>query len=160
MIVQLRRLIVTSPSNVAVSQDISTSPEAGIHFNKKSPGSLAGLGSLATAANPELDKLKSEGGLAVADSLGPARLYSEPAMGYGKGVAGVGDMYGAGDYSRLLSHAHHPAQPDYSKLLGGHMGAGQGLYHSFMQNSYMTSQLNMASHPHQAASLPNLPSSY
>ena len=38
------------------------------------------------------------------------------------------------------------------------MGSGPGLYHSFMQNPYMTGQLNMASH--QAASLPNLPSSY
>ena len=38
------------------------------------------------------------------------------------------------------------------------MGSGPGLYHSFMQNPYMTGQLNMATH--QAASLPNLPSSY
>ena len=147
--------MMASVDSLSSPQDVSTSPEAGqvLHFSKKSPG----MGQ----SPAELDKLKSEGGsLGVADSLGPARLYSEPAMGYGKGVAGVGEMYGAGDYSRLLSHAHHPAQPDYSKLLGGHMGAGQGLYHSFMQNSYMTSQLNMASHPHQAASLPNLPSSY
>ena len=49
---------------------------------------------------------------------------------------------------------------DYSKLMGSMgmgPGAGAGLYHSFMQNPYMTSQLNMG--PHQA-SLPNLPSSY
>lgn len=47
-----------------------------------------------------------------------------------------------------------PGQADYSKLLAG---GSQGLYHSFMQNSYMTSQLNMT--PHQSG-LPNLPSSY
>ena len=138
-------------------QDISTSPDAGgIHFNKKSPGT--GLGSLSgLAAASDLDKLKSEAG-----AQDTSRLYSDTAMGYGK-LAGPGvmadsaAMYGAGEYSRLMAGAG--AGPDYSKLMGSMaMGSGPGLYHSFMQNPYMTGQLNMASH--QAASLPNLPSSY
>ena len=128
-------------------QDVSTSPEAGqvLHFSKKSPG----MGQ----SPAELDKLKSEGG------VGGGGLYGDMS-GYGKLS---GDMYGGPDYSRLLGAglgggvAGVHGQADYSKLLAG---GSQGLYHSFMQNSYMTSQLNMASHPHQAASLPNLPSSY
>ena len=84
-------------------------------------------------------------------------------MGYGKLTSGTSmaesaAMYGAGDYSRLMAGAGAGAT-DYSKLMGSMaMGSGPGLYHSFMQNPYMTGQLNMASH--QAASLPNLPSSY
>ena len=125
-------------------QDASTSPD-GLHFSKKSPG-------ISMPPTPtDLDKLKSEGGLT------PSSLYTD--MGYGKLSS---EMYGAQDYSRLLSGGHGQ---DYSKLLGGGMGGqdyskllgggpgGQGLYHSFMQNSYMTSQLNMGSHGHQ----PNLP---
>ena len=133
--------------NLVIFQDISTSPD-GIHFNKKSPGSLTGMGTL-TGSGPgpgsDLDKLKSEGGLSGAG------LYPD----YGK--LSAGDMYSP-DYSRLLGAGMgHPGQ-DYSKLLGvgGGMG-GQNLYHSFMQNSYMTSQLNMN---HHQASLPNIPSSY
>jgi len=125
-------------------EDASTSPD-GLHFSKKSPG-------ISMPPTPtDLDKLKSEGGLT------PSSLYTD--MGYGKLSS---EMYGAQDYSRLLSGGHGQ---DYSKLLGGGMGGqdyskllgsapgGQGLYHSFMQNSYMTSQLNMGSHGHQ----PNLP---
>jgi len=131
----------------ADDEDITGSPDAppaagGIHFNKKSPGTvMPGL------HNTDLtDKLKSEG----------ASLYSDAAMGYSK--LSPGDMYSAGDYSRLLGAA--PGAPDYTKLLGVGGGMNQaGLYHSFMQNSYMTSQLNMAPH-HQPSSLPNLPSSY
>ena len=120
-------------------QDVSTSPEAGqvLHFSKKSPG----MGQ----SPADLDKLKSEGGLS-----GPG-LYGD-MTGYSKLS---GDMYGGTDYSRLLGGmpgVH--GQADYSKLLAG---GGQGLYHSFMQNSYMTSQLNMN---HHQASLPNIPSSY
>ena len=121
-------------------QDVSTSPE-GLHYPKKSPG----LGQ----SPADLDKLKSEGGL-----TGPS-LYSD--MSYSKlsgDMVGVG--YGGPDYSRLLG-AGVPGvagQADYSKLL---TGGSQGLYHSFMQNSYMTSQLNMTSHQ---AGLPNLPTSY
>ena len=126
-------------------QDVSTSPE-GLHYPKKSPG----LGQ----SPADLDKLKSEGGL-----TGPS-LYSD--MSYSKlsgDMVGVG--YGGPDYSRLLGAGLGgggvpgvPGQADYSKLL---TGGSQGLYHSFMQNSYMTSQLNMTPHqPH----LPNLPSSY
>ena len=120
-------------------QEVSTSPE-GLHYPKKSPG----LGQ----SPADLDKLKSEGGLTGSS------LYSD--MGYSKlsgDMVGVG--YGGPDYSRLLGGmpgVH--GQADYSKLLSG---GGQGLYHSFMQNSYMTSQLNMS--PHQPG-LPNLPSSY
>ena len=128
-------------SNVVILQDISTSPD-GIHFNKKSPGT--GMSALTATPVPvsDLDKLKSEGGLTASSLYGD---YSKLS---------AGDMY-TGDYSRLLGAGHGQ---DYSKLLGvgGGMG-GQGLYHSFMQNSYMTSQLNMA--PHQAT-LPNIPSSY
>ena len=141
---------------VIIIQDISTSPDAGgIHFNKKSPGT--GLGSLSgLAAGSDLDKLKSEAGAGVQDT---SRLYSDTAMGYGK-LAGTGAMaesaamYGAGEYSRLMAGAG--AGTDYSKLMGSMaMGSGPGLYHSFMQNHYMTGQLNMPTH--QAASLPNLP---
>ena len=70
-------------------------------------------------------------------------------MGYSKlsgDMVGVG--YGGPDYSRLLGAGLGgggvpgvPGQADYSKLLSG---GSQGLYHSFMQNSYMTSQLNMS----------------
>lgn len=133
-------------------EDASTSPDHGLHFNKKSPG---------LAATPaELDKLKSEGGLT------PASLYSDMA-GYGKLS---GESYGGGDYSRLLGGVPHGQ--DYTKLLGGSMAGGEyskllgggpasqnSLYHSFMQNSYMSSQLNMPPHGHQAP-IPNLPSSY
>lgn len=108
---------------------------------------------LSSQPGTDLDKLKSETGSA-GSGLTSSSLYGD-AMGYGKLA---GDMYpGAmGDYSRLLGAGGGPG-PDYSKLLGG--GMNQGLYHSFMQNSYMTSQLNMAPH-HGATSLPNLPSSY
>ena len=148
---------------VIIIQELSTSPDAGgIHFNKKSPG--AGLGSLSGLAGAsDLDKLKSEAGAGILGQTDPGRLYSDPSAmsNYGK-LAGPGTvmtesaaMYGAGDYSRLMAGPG----PDYSKLMGSMaMGSGPGLYHSFMQNPYMTGQLNMASH--QAASLPNLPSSY
>ena len=133
--------MVTSGVDSLRVQDVSASPEGGhqvLHFPKKSPG----MGQ----SPADLDKLKSEGGLS-----GPG-LYGD-MTGYSKLS---GDMYGGTDYSRLLGGmpgVH--GQADYSKLLAG---GGQGLYHSFMQNSYMTSQLNMSQH--QAASLPNLPSSY
>ena len=104
---------------------------------------MAGIPGSIAAPVSDLDKLKSEAGLSASG------IYSY----YGK--LSTGDMYGAaGDYSRLLGASH--GQADYSKLLGGGMGS-QGLYHSFMQNPYMTSQLNMGSHQ---ASLPNIPSSY
>ena len=149
---------------VIIIQDLSTSPDAGgIHFNKKSPGaSLGSLSGLAGAS--DLDKLKSEAGAGILGQTDSGRLYSDPTMAnYGKLAGGPGAMaesaamYGAGDYSRLMAGAG--AGPDYSKLMGSMaMGSGPGLYHSFMQNPYMTGQLNMATH--QAASLPNLPSSY
>ena len=147
---------------VIIIQDISTSPDAGgIHFNKKSPGaSLGSLSGLAGAS--DLDKLKSEAGAGGILGQDSGRLYSDTAMtNYGKlgsgAMAESAAMYGAGDYSRLMAGAG--AGPDYSKLMGSMaMGSGPGLYHSFMQNPYMTGQLNMATH--QAASLPNLPSSY
>ena len=104
-------------------------------------GTLGGSGAGTVA---DLDKLKSEGGLTSSG------LYPD----YGK--LSAGDMYSP-DYSRLLGAGMGHGQ-DYSKLLGvgGGMG-GQNLYHSFMQNSYMTSQLNMN---HHQATLPNIPSSY
>ena len=86
------------------------------------------------------------------------------------GLATGGESYGGGDYSRLLGGVPHGQ--DYTKLLGGSMAGGEyskllgggpasqnSLYHSFMQNSYMSSQLNMSPHGHQAP-IPNLPSSY
>ena len=153
---------VTCYHCVIIIQDISTSPDAGgIHFNKKSPGaSLGSLSGLAGAS--DLDKLKSEAGAGGILGQDSGRLYSDTAMAnYGKlgsgAMAESAAMYGAGDYSRLMAGAG--AGPDYSKLMGSMaMGSGPGLYHSFMQNPYMTGQLNMATH--QAATLPNLPSSY
>ena len=143
MMMMMVMMLTISP----VVQDVSTSPE-GLHYPKKSPG----LGQ----SPADLDKLKSEGGL-----TGPS-LYSD--MSYSKlsgDMVGVGVGYGGPDYSRLLGAGLGgggvpgvPGQADYSKLL---TGGSQGLYHSFMHNSYMTSQLNMS--PHQPG-LPNLPSSY
>jgi len=116
-------------------EDASTSPDGALggqlQFSKKSPG-------IGLSPAPELEKLKAEGG-------GTAFGYPSPGD-YGK--LGEAGMYGAQDYARLLG----PGQ-DYSKLLGS-MG-GQGLYHPFMQNSYINSMGSHGQHtPH------HLPTSY